>query len=534
MQFLYEGRVCLNGKELRAWTAARAELQGTFVSAMDYMRHPASDAETCAAQQVNAIDIAKVLLESFVAPPVTKCIFGDDESQSLRRVATIMTTQYTHIVLPLKQFVESQMKLPLVMHDVVKHGLTTLLGFTPLFLNSQCKRMELVDMLCKIQACLESFLPFAWLSFAVDVAELWVPEQKFVEGTQEAGRANLKVFTDFITLQKFIELRVKYLLQIVASVCQCADITLTDVDSAQLKFLSNLATEADAVQSSMELLAAFDSILSAKDWGSRWAAEIKPSKCIQDLLTNIQKFLRIAPSEESLECRSSALAFLRKKREAGAKAADANAEEKPEAEAAQVKDEVEALDGGQQRQSELAEQDLFWGSWLDNCDSDSDFLQALKGEEEEAKNKAKDAEEAQNAEGAAEKAEKAQLEAVTVVGFNEYMSPQMKAEVAKSPDVKALKIPFGAAFLKKLESQLNVVVWDMYHALTDKQEHIIVNLKCIQASKAKPDALQATYPCPASTLLPFANRVQTIQCKGSIWFGKFFGVARCGLGMESF
>ena len=130
MQFLYEGRVCLNGKDLRAWTAARAELQGTFVSAMDYMRHPASAAETPDAQQVNAIDIAKVLLESFVAPPVTKLVFGDDESQSLRRVATIMTTQYTNVVVPLKQFVESQMKLPLVMHDVVKQGLTTLFGLT--------------------------------------------------------------------------------------------------------------------------------------------------------------------------------------------------------------------------------------------------------------------------------------------------------------------------------------------------------------------------------------------------------------------
>ena len=51
--------------------------------------------------------------------------------------------------------------------------------------------MQLVDMLCKIQACLEGFLPFAWVSFAVDVAELWVPGQKFVEGTQEAGRAHL-------------------------------------------------------------------------------------------------------------------------------------------------------------------------------------------------------------------------------------------------------------------------------------------------------------------------------------------------------
>lgn len=133
MQFLYEGRVCLNGKDLRAWTATRSELQGTFVAAMDFMRHPTANASSSgtgvAVEHVSAIDIAKVLLDSFVAPPVTKLVFGDDESQCLRRVATAMATEYNTMILPLKTFLQTQMKLPLLMHDVVKHGLTLLFGF---------------------------------------------------------------------------------------------------------------------------------------------------------------------------------------------------------------------------------------------------------------------------------------------------------------------------------------------------------------------------------------------------------------------
>ena len=105
--------------------------------------------------------------------------------------------------------------------------------------------------------------------------------------------------------------------------------------------------------------------------------------------------------------------------------------------------------------------------------------EAAAGPQGESKEKAADAEGAQPDGAAGEGAAKGEAEAVTVVGFNEYMSPQLKAEISASADVKALKITFGAAFMKKLECQLNVVVWDIYHALTNKEAHITVNLEVL-------------------------------------------------------
>lgn len=100
------------------------------MAAMDFIRSPATDpsGEACTSQRISAMDIAKLLLENFVAPPVTKMVFGDDESQCLRRVATTMTTEYNTIILPLKSFVASQMKMPLVYHEVVRESITMSLG----------------------------------------------------------------------------------------------------------------------------------------------------------------------------------------------------------------------------------------------------------------------------------------------------------------------------------------------------------------------------------------------------------------------
>lgn len=122
---MFEGRVCLNGKDLRVYTAARAEIQSTFIAAMDFIRAPVDHTSpSSSAQGLSALALAKKLCESFVAPRVTQMVFGDDETAALRRVATTMTTEYHDVALPLKQFIQSHMKLPLIMHDVVKECLT--------------------------------------------------------------------------------------------------------------------------------------------------------------------------------------------------------------------------------------------------------------------------------------------------------------------------------------------------------------------------------------------------------------------------
>lgn len=131
MQFVFEGRVCLNGKDLRTWSAARGEIQSTFVAAMDFVRSPqcmprsGSDADQ---PRVDAMELAQMLCKSFVATPIHSVIIDEDESQVLRRVANVMATEYTAVALPLKTFLDTSMKIPICMHDVVKDCLSRRLG----------------------------------------------------------------------------------------------------------------------------------------------------------------------------------------------------------------------------------------------------------------------------------------------------------------------------------------------------------------------------------------------------------------------
>lgn len=127
LQFLFEGRVCLSGKELRVWSAARPEIQSTFVAAMDFARSTSSLPTTSSSdnsqpKQLNAIQLARELCKSYVAQEVTMLVLDDDESASLKRIANVMSTQYAAVALPLKEYIAKNMKLPLVLHTIVKTG----------------------------------------------------------------------------------------------------------------------------------------------------------------------------------------------------------------------------------------------------------------------------------------------------------------------------------------------------------------------------------------------------------------------------
>ena len=128
MQFVFEGRVCLNGKDLRTWSAARAEIQSTFVAAMDFVRSPqcvpCSGSDAAENIRVDAMELAQMLCKTFVAAPIHSVVIDEDESQVLRRVANVMATEYSAVALPLKTFLNTYMKMPIFMHDVVKDCLS--------------------------------------------------------------------------------------------------------------------------------------------------------------------------------------------------------------------------------------------------------------------------------------------------------------------------------------------------------------------------------------------------------------------------
>lgn len=124
------------------WSAARPEIQATYIAAMDFVRAPANtlaDGTSVAGgsgstgkapeKRMNAIELAKLLCQSFVAQPVQTLVMGDDEAVALKRVATIMSTEYNSIALPLKKFVANQLKLPINFHEIVVHAVRTLLGY---------------------------------------------------------------------------------------------------------------------------------------------------------------------------------------------------------------------------------------------------------------------------------------------------------------------------------------------------------------------------------------------------------------------
>ena len=128
LQFVFEGRVCLNGKDLRVWSAVRPELQNVFSSAFDFVQ--TFDAGTAKSSStaakggdgpVNAFVLARALLETYVSKPIHDVVMDADEGETLKRVAQFMGTQYQQSVVPLKNFLKARIKLPISLHDAVKN-----------------------------------------------------------------------------------------------------------------------------------------------------------------------------------------------------------------------------------------------------------------------------------------------------------------------------------------------------------------------------------------------------------------------------
>ena len=117
---------------------------------------------------------------------------------------------------------------------------------------------------------------------------------------------------------------------------------------------------------------------------------------------------------------------------------------------------------------------------------------------------------------------------MNVQSFNSFMSKGFKEAISKSPEALKLGLVpsmLGAVFFKKLECQLNTILWDIY-------QDIKSNVDCIEIGtdvagnkgKVKPDCLQCRLPVPENFLLPCISRLQPVASKGAIWCVKLFGV----------
>ena len=173
LQFVFEARICLNGKDLRVWSSVRPELQSIFLSAFDavYDRMKVSsvtgstngsttDAEK---KSANAFEVAKALCETFVNKPVTVTIMADDEDIVIKRIATTMNVKYDSVVKPLKAFIKRYIKLPALMHDCVKLCIAGLLTY---YL-SMCCYVMLWTVICS--ECSDSMVTATILTYLLNI-----------------------------------------------------------------------------------------------------------------------------------------------------------------------------------------------------------------------------------------------------------------------------------------------------------------------------------------------------------------------------
>ena len=110
----------IHGMDLRAWSAARPEIQRVYLASLDFM-HTAEDGTEQQTPRVNALDLAVQLCNTYTAKPASKVIGSvDDEEHCMKRVSAVMTSNQRDIVVPLQSYLQENIKLPTIMHSVVR------------------------------------------------------------------------------------------------------------------------------------------------------------------------------------------------------------------------------------------------------------------------------------------------------------------------------------------------------------------------------------------------------------------------------
>lgn len=120
VNFAFEGRLCLNGCDMRVWSVVRPELQKVYVASIEFTHNELPEHDAADTQKLNALQLARSLCESFLEKPVTSVITGDDEEQCMKRIMTAMSTRSEQVADPLKAYLQNNIKLPVVMHDILR------------------------------------------------------------------------------------------------------------------------------------------------------------------------------------------------------------------------------------------------------------------------------------------------------------------------------------------------------------------------------------------------------------------------------
>eukprot|EP00435_Cladocopium_sp_Y103_P034910 s1306_g9.t1 len=460
LQFVFESRVCVNGKELRLWSAARPEIQSTYIAAMDFMSNipdgkPAgastSESQLTAGEKkkLSALELARTLCETFVALPVKSLVMGDDESQTLRRIATVMSTQYAAVAMPLRDFLGGQFKLPLAMHDTVKEG----------------------------------------------------------------------VFEFQDKLEKFLRLRSQYLAQIIGSVLTCVpEFVLTDVspltNSAKHDFLYSLASSAPDAPA-LSIIASYDTTLSTSDWASSWVELLKANDSWKSLAEDCKR--RVGLNKGQAAAQPSEIPLSRASPAAPTAFAFKGSGPPPE-EAEQGDVQAEKEEQGDATKGTRAKEEETTATAVEKGAADEKGAGGMfvVGQSPAARDQSTDQDTKAEAEAKGEQRDDqagqqpVQAELSNIDDFNLHSNPEWVKSIVADRGFAKLGFVEGKitpVLFKQLEHKLTAVMWDIFKEINKGSSRVEINFKGAKG-KLKHESLQCKLPVkPEDVLLPCVNKV---------------------------
>lgn len=505
LQFVFESRVCLNGKDLRVWSSLRPELQATFLSAFDAAYDFIQGASTSASgsagsgrHQANAFELAKALCESFVNKPVTMIIMADDEELAIKRIAATMTTKGESLVQPLKNFLEQSGRLPPMMQPAVRDTVATLL-------ECKTKRWALIDLICYFQNFIDKALPPAWIAFAADVIEIYTSCMELVEGSKE-------VFSDAKHLEKFIGLRFEYLLNLLNACLSCVpELVISDVSESTGKCLAQFLTNMTSRQ--RQALVSFDVLLGAPEWGKQWTSHLREGNSIQDVVESVSKYV----SKQAKQTTSQPGGEQQSDKDATGKSETAQSVPQPSAVTASSLSLLANLNKSMQAVKAKG----------DDGNTEAAIEVEDGGDKDKDKDKNGKTEPVGSTPGGHEDVDgKTQSEQLvhTINKFNNFVSESFKQTIIASKEWKALSLDddkIDASFFKVVELNLNATLWSAYEVLAPLHlKNVYVNL----GVSNKAEAVQVSMPVPNDLLLPLVHRIVPNKPKNGYLCCSAFGV----------
>lgn len=194
LEFAWNAKVTVNGKDIRQYSALRGELQQTLVSMNEQISFQAlheaggpdggagsGSGSASGKKSMNPLELAELLCQNFLNKPVTSVVWDadDPDEQVIKNIADAMSLK--QLDEPIKKFVSEKMHLPILMHVAVQDSLQQV------FSVPQTTTQKLVDVLsiCYTSICAD--LPASWCGFAFDVSTAFADRGHFVENTDQAG-----------------------------------------------------------------------------------------------------------------------------------------------------------------------------------------------------------------------------------------------------------------------------------------------------------------------------------------------------------